>query len=94
MKVKIFSVTLLACMLVFSSDLMASPLTVNDNNKLLSSFIYQLAADLFGKIEVVDGYDGVLLGGDADDYANGRTEENTKDDLINNAGREDDGRKK
>ena len=88
MKGKIFAVILLAC-IVLSSSVNASPIIDVNNQRILSSYFYRFAVRILDSITSDDDVTINIVGGDADDYANGRTEENTKDDLINNAGRSD-----
>jgi hypothetical protein len=93
MKGKIFSVILLACV-VLSTSVNASPIIDFNNQKVLSSYFYRLAVRIMDSVDSNDDTAIDIVGGDADDYANGRTEESSKDDLINDAGRENkDGKK-
>jgi len=87
MKAKIFTVILLACV-VLSSSVKASPVIDLNNQNVLSSYFYRLTVKVIDLFDSDDSNSGNIVGGDADDYANGRTGESSKDDLINNAGRD------
>ncbi|MGM0482995.1 MAG: hypothetical protein ACQERI_00425 [Candidatus Krumholzibacteriota bacterium] len=89
MKGKIFAVILLACIFL-SSSVNASPIIDVNNQRILSSCFYRFAVKIIDSITPDDDDVTInIVGGDADDYANGRTRENARDDLINDAGRND-----
>ncbi|MFO8032045.1 MAG: hypothetical protein R6U22_05840 [Desulfohalobiaceae bacterium] len=86
MKGKIFAVILLACIFL-SSSVNASPIIDVNNQRILSSCFYRFAVKIIDSITPDDDVTINIVGGDADDYANGRTRENDKGNLINDAGR-------
>ena len=88
MKGKIFSVILLAC-IVLSSSVNASPIIDVNNQRLLSSYFCRITVKIIESLTQDDDVTINIVGGDADDYANGRTEKKTKNDLISAAGGND-----
>lgn len=94
MKAKIFTVILLACV-VLSSSVKASPVIANNNQNILSSYFYRITVRIIDLLDSDDAGSGNnIVGGDADDYANGRTKESSKNDIINSAGRDQENSKK
>ena len=86
MRGKIIALILLVGVLL-SSSVNASPIADINNQKLFSSYLYRVVVKILDSMDMEDGYSGNIVHGDADDYANGRTEEGTKEDLINRSGR-------